>query len=261
MAEEQKQPEERKRKKSSSTIGGAPMWMVTYSDLVTLLLTFFVLLLSMASLDPVKFTEASSSLKDAFGLHTRPSHTEFAIPVIPSPPITKFAPIQNEMTTKIYREIKTRIDNENLTKDIDVIEQDGNTLILRVKDAILFEPGETKVAPTAFSLLRFIADTIRPMPLLLRIEGHADATSEARVELEKWDISMARAVSVMRFLTKGDLLPLERMAAAGYGATKPVAPNDTEEGKAQNRRVDFVLRTNTLADVDQSREGKPEIPF
>ncbi|MEE4241893.1 MAG: flagellar motor protein MotB [Desulfopila sp.] len=261
MTEEQKPTEERKKKKTPTTISGAPMWMVTYSDLVTLLLTFFVLLLSMASLDPVRFTEASSSLKDAFGLHTRPSNVEFAIPVIPSPPITEFAPIQNDMTTKIYREIKTLIDKENLSQDIDVVEQDGNTLILRVKDTILFDTGETKIAPKSYSLLRFIADTIRPMPLLLRIEGHADPASETQIELEQWDISMARSVSVLRFLTKGDLLPLDRMSAAGYGGSKPVSASNTEEGRALNRRVDFVLRTNTMADVNHSKTQKADIPF
>ena len=91
MAEETKQAPPKKERKVDAP-AGAPAWMVTYSDLVTLLLTFFVLLLSMASMDPVRFTEASSSLKDAFGIHREPAHVEFAIPVLPSPPVTQFSP-------------------------------------------------------------------------------------------------------------------------------------------------------------------------
>ncbi len=261
MSEEQPQQEEKRKKKKSGSGGGAPAWMVTYSDLVTLLLTFFVLLLSMASLDPVKFTEASSSLKDAFGIHARPAHVEFAIPVLPSTPITKYSPIQNEMTTKIYRRMKTQIDTDKLSQDIDIVQKDGDTIILRIKDSILFDPGETKLSPQSYPLLRYIADIVRPLPLRLRIEGHTDATHQPQVALEKWDTSIARSVSVLRFLKKGELLPIDRMGAAGYGADKPVASNTTPEGRAKNRRVDFVLRSNTAVNVDQSGNSQPEIPF
>ncbi len=91
MAEEEVQEEQ--KCPECECPAGAPAWMTTYSDLVTLLLTFFVLLLSMANMDPVRFTEASSSLKDAFGMHNEPAHVEFAIPVLPSPPITPYSPI------------------------------------------------------------------------------------------------------------------------------------------------------------------------
>lgn len=235
------------------------MWMVTYSDLVTLLLTFFVLLLSMASLDPIRFTEASNSLRDAFGMHVRPAHTEFAIPILPSPPITKFSPVQQEMTVKMYRKIKTQINADDQMDDVEMLQKDDDTIILRVHDSILFEPGQTQIDPKSYPLLRRIADIIRPLPLRLRIEGHTDAETDSRSELGKWDISMERAVSVMRFLKKGDLLPLERMGAAGYGDSIPIAPNTTPENMAKNRRVDFVLRSDRTVNNDQS--NKPAIPL
>lgn len=261
MSEDEKLAEEPKKEKKKSSPPGAPAWMVTYSDMVTLLLTFFVLLLSMASLDPVRFTEASSSLKDAFGMHARPAHVEFAIPILPSPPITKYNPIQNEMTTKIYRRIKTQIDTNQLSQDIDVEQKDGDTIILRVKESILFGPGETKISPKSYPLLRYIADIIRPLPLNLRIEGHTDSTSDAEIELEKWDTSMDRSVSVLRFLRKGDLLPLDRMGAVGYGDDKPLTSNTTTEGRSKNRRVEFVLRSNSTIDLGKPDSKGSEIPF
>jgi len=259
MSEEHKQPDIPKKKKEGPR--GAPMWMVTYSDLVTLLLTFFVLLLSMASLDPVRFTQASSSLRDAFGMHALPDQVEFKVPVLPSPPLTKYSPIASEMTRKVFQRIKNQISAEKLSQDIEVVEKEGDTLILRVKDSVLFEPGETKISPESYPLLRYIADTIRPMPLLLRIEGHTDAVTETQIEMSRWDISMARSVSVMRFYTKGEFLPLERMAAVGYGASNPLASNETPEGRAKNRRVDFVLRANSTMDVNGSESPQNEIPF
>ncbi len=261
MSEEHEQQEEQKKEKKSSSGGGAPAWMVTYADMVTLLLTFFVLLLSMASMDPVRFTEASSSLKDAFGMHARPAHVEFAIPVLPSPPITKFSPLQTQMTTKLYRRVKTQINTNKLSQDIDVISSDDDTIILRIKESLLFEPKQTKISPQSYPLLRYMSDIIRPLPLRLRIEGHTDSSSNNQVELENWDTSIARSVSVLRFLTKGELLPLDRMEAAGYGSEKPLASNITAEGRAKNRRVDFVLRSNKSVDVGQSGSASPEIPF
>ncbi len=259
MAEEHKQPDTPKKKKEAPR--GAPMWMVTYSDLVTLLLTFFVLLLSMASLDPVRFTQASSSLRDAFGMHALPDQVEFKVPVLPSPPLTEYSPITSEMTMKVFQRLKNQIRMEKLSQDIEIVEKDDDTLVLRVKDTILFEPGETRISPESYPLLRYIADTIRPMPLLLRIEGHTDAVTETQIEMSRWDISMARSVSVMRFYSKGEFLPLDRMAAVGYGASQPVASNETEEERAKNRRVDFVLRANTPADVNASKNSTNEIPF
>lgn len=260
MSEEQpKQEEAKKEKKSESR--GAPLWMVTYSDLVTLLLTFFVLLLSMASLDPVRFTKASSSLKDAFGIHQNPAQVDFTLPILPSPPKTEFMPINEKMTIELYRKIKTSLSSENLEEDIEMVQSESDKIILRVKDSLLFEPGQTKILPQAYPLIRYIADIIRPLPLNLRIEGHTDSEQDAQSDLGKWDISMARSVSVMRFFRKGDLLPLERMGAAGYGDLRPVAPNTSIEGKARNRRVDFVLQANDVSPLSNSTNSTNNIPF
>ncbi len=241
MAEEEKKEEEKKEKKCECP-QGAPLWMVTYSDLVTLLLTFFVLLLSMASMDPVRFTEASSSLKDAFGMHNVPAHVDFAIPILPSPPVTKFSPVSQEMTKKIYERIKSELEKLKLNKDVSLLQKDSDTILLRINDSVLFQPGQSKVAPLSYSILRNISSIIRPLPLTLRIEGHTDNRPIGDKEIDNWDLSVARAVSVMRFFTQGELLQLDRMSAVGYGPQRPVASNKTDEGRAKNRRVDFILR-------------------
>ncbi len=256
MAEEQQAiPEEKKQKPQKCPVG-APAWMVTYSDLVTLLLTFFVLLLSMASMDPVRFTEASSSLKDAFGMHARPAHVEFALPILPSPPITKFTPVQQAMTTKVYERVKSQLDLMKLSEEVDVVEKDSETIILRVNDSVLFKTGQSSVSPKSYPVLRNIADIIRPLPMKLKVEGHTDDIMIGQNPLANWDLSVARAVSVMRFFKQGDLLQLDRMAAIGYGSEFPVVPNKDDATRAKNRRVDFVLRLDKLPDEETSPSGK-----
>lgn len=238
---------------------GAPMWMTTFSDLVTLLLTFFVLLLSMASMDPVKFIQAKTSIKDAFGWRTKAAPKKFSLPIIPSPPIAKFSPIQQETVSKLYKRIKTDIDLTKLNEQVELIRKDNDTIVLRINDTVLFDPGKTILNPSSYPLLRKVADIVRPLPMLMRIEGHTDNTRLPGTSLSNWDISVDRSVSVMRFYNRGKLFSMDRLSAVGYGATRPAVPNTSEENKAKNRRVDFVLRSNKTPGLAKS-QGQP-IPF
>jgi chemotaxis protein MotB len=260
MAEEKAEVPEKKAKEKECP-AGAPAWMVTYSDLVTLLLTFFVLLLSMANMDPVRFTEASSSLKDAFGIHKEPAHVEFAIPVLPSPPITQYSPILEQSTEKVYEKVKSQIDSLRLSNEVGVEKKDDQSIVLRINDSILFDRGQAKIAPQAYSLLRTIADIIRPLPMDLRIEGHTDDIAVSGSQFGNWDLSVGRSVSVLRFLTQSDLLPLDRMAAVGYGKDRPVVANNDEESRAKNRRVDFVLRLKGNASLKKGKSPAGSLPF
>jgi chemotaxis protein MotB len=89
-------------------------------------------------------------------------------------------------------------------------------------------------------VLRKVADLVRPLPLNLKVEGHTDDRGN---ELDNWELSVARAVSVLRFLAGNQLMPLNRLAAAGYGSQKPLFPNNSDRERALNRRVEFVLES------------------
>ncbi len=256
MAEEKTQAPPKKCKKTESQ-GGAPAWMVTYSDLVTLLLTFFVLLVSMANMDPVRFTAASSSIKDAFGTNKESASVDFAIPVLPSSPITKYSPIQIQTTKKLYEKIKSQIDALRLNKDIGVMKKDDDSIVLRINDSILFERGQVKISKNAYPILRNIADIVRPLPVDLRIEGHTDDIPVQNSQFDNWDLSVERAASVMKYLSHSGLFDLDRMSAVGYGKDRPVVPNKDEASRAQNRRVDFVLKlqSNRLLIKKSGKDG------
>jgi chemotaxis protein MotB len=251
--------EEPKKEKKQECPAGAPAWMVTYSDLVTLLLTFFVLLLSMANMDPVRVLQASNSLRDAFGIQKPNSNADFTIPIIPSPPITQFSPVQEFTTKKIYDEIKSQIDALRLNDEVGVINQDNTAVVLRLKDSVLFKPGEKKISPRAYPLLRSVADIIRPLPMDLRIEGHTDDQTVSSSRHGNWDLSADRSVSVLKYLFLSDLLKLDRMSAVGYGSERPAVPNRDEASRALNRRVDFVLKLNEQA-ASAAKSGNA-VPF
>ncbi len=246
-------------KKEPECPAGAPLWMVTFSDLVTLLLTFFVLLLSMANMDEVKFDDAKSSIKEAFGFSNVTTTTKFKVPVLPSPPVTKFSPLPRENSLKVYKRIKTELQLSKIHKNVELVKRKDGAIILRINDSVLFAPGQATVNPSAYPLLRKIADIIRPLPMTVRIEGHTDNTPLSGAKMTNWDLSVARAVSVLRFYTRGKLFTQDRTAATGYGATHPVVPNTTPENRKKNRRVDFVLKSQSSSRTTSGKTSR--IPF
>lgn len=246
-------------KKNVECPPGAPLWMVTFSDLVTLLLTFFVLLLSMASMDPVKFVQAKTSIKDTFGWRTTAAPKKFSIPVIESPPESKFTPIPRETKMTYFKRVKNDLEMTKLMDQVEAVQRDDDSIVLRINDSILFDKGKTTLNPSSYPLLRKIADIVRPLPMTLRIEGHTDNTPTTLPTTTNWDISVARAVSVMRFYNRGKLFSIDRMAAAGYGSSRPLHPNTTEENQTKNRRVEFILNSNRK--VDQFNRPASTIPF
>jgi len=224
-------------KKPKKQEAGAPAWMVTFSDMVTLLLTFFVLLLSMANMDKVKFQDAAGSLRDAFGVLKSADKT-----TIDKPKVVEFAPITDDFTSRVYQRMLTQFNQLKIDRRIKLL-KDRGAVVLRVEGSVLFAPGETEVDPNAFPLLRDVASLIQNLPLNLRIEGHTDDSPPTKTGLTNWDISIARAVSVLKFLEKENLVPLDRMSAVGYGSQRPLSTENTPEARALNRRVEFVLES------------------
>jgi chemotaxis protein MotB len=226
---------------------GAPAWMVTYSDMVTLLLTFFVLLLSMANMDKRKFFDAIGSLKGAFGFLQSSSVSE-----VNKPQVISYAPMDDDYVARLYNRVQSMLSRLRIDREIDLV-QDRGAVILRVKEAILFDAGNTELKPEALPILREIAGLIKPLPLLLRIEGHTDDEQPSDPKITNWDISVQRAVTVLKFYAGENLVPLDRMSAVGYGDRRPVAPNLSPEQKSINRRVEFVL--------ENLNEYKEQLPY
>jgi len=228
----------RRTKKRPENAAGAPAWMVTFSDLVTLLLTFFVLLLSMANLDKMKFKQAAISLKSAFGVVGDISLKQKEII---NPAVQEGSPVADDLVQRVYKRLLVNLPRLKLDKDIELV-KDRGAVVLRVNDAVLFGAGQTEIKPEAFPTLRNIAKLIRPLPLHPRIEGHSDSTPAGN-GMSNWDIGMLRALAVLKFFEKEKLLPLERLSAVSYGSQKPLVPNDSVANRALNRRVEFVLES------------------
>lgn len=230
--------------------------MVTYSDLVTLLLTFFVLLLSMARMDKVLFKDAAGSLRGAFGIMNSAQNNEVALPKI-----IEFRPIDDDYLARVYKRVETQMKRLKLDRDIELV-KDRGAVVLRVKDSILFDSGSVTVKPGAYPVLEKISHLVKPLPFGLRIEGHTDNIPAGRT-VTNWDISMMRAVNVLKVFVQEEFFPLQRMSAVGYGAQKPIVANDTPEQRALNRRVEFVMENlgEYRSDLPYLIDASDQTPF
>jgi len=202
---------------------GAP-WLVTWADLMGVLLTFFIVLQAFSTVSDRKFHAAMRSIQRAFD-PTFPIRPPDVVPVPPD---------------RSALDLETRIARERL--DGIEVQDWGDRLVLAVGSAFLFEVGESEPTAAGAATLDGLAEVLGEITGLVRIEGHTcdlpvPAGSRWR---DNWWLSTARALTVLEEL-EGRGIPPERLCATGYGETRPIAANDSEAHRARNRRVEIVI--------------------
>ena len=214
---------------------GAPAWMVTYGDMMTLLLTFFVLIVSFSSIQLAEFQKALGSLKGALGvLKNYPSSAKLY--KAPTPDILKPSP---GPTPSEIQELRSFLIEEGIEQAVSLRETDKGVAVT-IQSPILFDLGRADLKPQFLPLLDRIARMARDVKEII-IEGHADDLPINTPQFpSNWELSAARALSVLHYFERRGLDPA-KMAAVGYGEYRPVAPNDSEENRRKNRRVEIYL--------------------
>ena len=248
---------------------GVPAWVMTFADLMTLLMCFFVLLLSFSEMDVAKFKQLSGSMKDAFGVQseievkTIPKGTsvvaqEFS-PGKPEPTalnqIRQFTIDTNRNTLDaLERELKEIEETreharrlrmalkEEIEKGSVSIQTEGMKVIVHIMENASFDSGYADVKPEFLPVLAKIADLIDNNSGQVTISGHTDNVpiNNARFR-SNWELSTSRAVSVTHELLKRAKIDAERILVTGHADTRPRASNDTPEDRAKNRRVDVSI--------------------
>lgn len=219
-------------------------WVISYADLVTLLLGFFIILYATSKVDADKFKLFAFGLNSAFNVDVRegspggsPIH-DGGNGILPGG-------ISNSTIDRdfaiVKREIEDRASASGLAGQI-VVTRVENSIVIRVPSQLLFTSGSADVRAEALPLLNIAANVVNGVPHQVRVEGHTD---NVPVGTEKyptnWELSSARATAVLRYLIEQRQLEAKRVFAAGFGEFRPVASNLTPEGRALNRRADIVL--------------------
>lgn len=243
---------------------GAPAWMATFADLSTLLLTFFVLLFTFAELDAKKFELALGSLKQALGTaQGTDSMLEFEktspIPeMFDEPESGRPTPEQQEAMAAAMEHLEAQakkaevgeevaevltnvLDKLGFEDQIDV-ESSSRGVVVKVKDQLFFELGGSDLLGKGNPVLDTIADIAKQFPAGVAIEGHTDNVPVGGSRYaSNWELSAARAAAALEYMTTQKDVDQSKLRITGFAHTRPVASNDTPEGRAKNRRVEFVF--------------------
>ena len=237
-----------RRKKSG---GGEELrgdeWLATFSDTITLLLTFFILLYSFSSVDQKKLDSISSALQTVLTGQSGTTILDFdlkygQVPIVGESQDQSVIPMdegQNEKT--MYQRVKEFVEKNNMEAVVQ-IKEDTRGIVIQLRDNILFESGSASLKDNSKPILDNISSLISTIDNYIIVEGHTDNVPISNYKYESnWELSSSRAGSVVRFFTDIKRLPIQRFSCAGYAETKPVVPNDTNEHRAMNRRVNILI--------------------
>ena len=230
---------------------GTPAYMLTWGDMCTLLLCFFVMLLAMSTIDPAKFNIAASSFQNALGgvLESLPSvliTQEVLIPKLGGNEQNK------RMAVEAALRIRRAIKQENLEDAIKVkVTESG--IAIKVADPIGFDVGDAKIKPELISALRSISDIINKVQgTQIRVEGHTDDTPIRTAKYpSNWELSSARALNVVKFFAEHGGIEPARLSAIGYGEYRPFVPNTSAENRKSNRRIEIYVDYLQKKDIQE----------
>lgn len=258
MSRNRKEPEEE---------SGGYSWMDTYGDLVTLLLCFFVLLYSFSSIDSKKqqeligafsgSTEVSADMIDIQTARLKKIEiqgVESTKSDAAQKDSTNVKDENQEMFDLLFSKIKEYIEENKLTALLTVQKED-NVILVSFKDTILFNSGYADLLDGSKPILDHVINVIsenNQAVAMVRIEGHTDNVPIHNARFDSnWSLSMARASSALQYFIDSKKISMDKLSAVAYGEYQPIATNDTEEGRAANRRVDFVIeKADAKADIN-----------
>lgn len=236
-------PRRRKRLESHSN---HERWLLTYADLITLLLAFFIVMYSMSRLDAKKF----GRMADAFNGVLRGGQAVLQ-------PAGVEAQGSGLLDLGELKSLGTQIQDKVVTEQLqDKIEtlQDERGLVIRVLESAAYDPGSADLKPQMHSILNVLAGELRSMDNHLRVEGHTDDRPISTPRFpSNWELSTSRATGVVRYLVEEMKLDPSRVSALGYGEFRPIAGNDQAEGRARNRRVDLIVLADKSAEPTPTR--------
>lgn len=239
----------RNDRKLQSHAPGQDRWLVTYSDLITLLMIFFIVMYSMSQVDANKFRAMADSLSVTFGGAASPdsdlSKSQAGSSVLEESGIIAGEGSDRTQEDLTIEGIKTKLDqfaNENGIEEKLVSSIQERGLVISIQDTLLFDSGSADITPKARNILKKVSAVLSASPNYIRVEGHTCNLPIHNAEFpSNWELSVLRATNVVQLMANdGGISPL-RLSAVGYGEYRPVADNSTELGRIANRRVDLVI--------------------
>ena len=249
-----------RKKKHEEGHANHERWLLTYADMITLLMVLFIVLFSMSTVDAQKFFALKASLNRAFnpdvlkGAQTSSlngSNGSSFVPQVLDQPLSREIVAMTGVSepdpimVSTLRELRDTVGQIPVPLDSSGHVEVGASregIVISLAGNLLFDSGTSDLKPQGLVLLDTLAERLKTMSNEIRIEGHTDNIPIATpLYPSNWELSSSRAITVGRYLSEHDGIAPTRLVAAGYGEFRPIASNDTREGRARNRRVDLVV--------------------
>jgi chemotaxis protein MotB len=234
-----------KRRKKDEKHGGMERWLITYADMITLLLIFFIVMYSLGQLDLEKFRYLSQSLSHAMGgggavlISGGPSVATGKTGVRSLP--SQAEQQELKQLANIKEELTSYIKESNLQAKVSVTSEERG-VVLSFQEEVLFVIGSAELTPKAMEIIRKVSPVLRKVSNYIRVEGHTcDLPIHNTFYHSNWELSSARATTVVEELINKQSFFPQRLAALAYGEYRPRVPNDSEIHRQMNRRVDIVI--------------------
>lgn len=246
---------------------GLPDWFGTYSDMVTLLLTFFILLFSMASVDNVKFSEVAKSLSSSFSMvnlssgdsilsnsgksiftvdftnssKNKPEQKEKYIEQAEQMVVDAEQQIADKKMDIAKEEIRQAIEAQGIEDKVQVIEE-KDFILVRLDSEIFFDSGSAEIRPEGIPVLAALSEVLKGIDTDILISGHTDNVPiNTLLYKTNWELSTARATTVVRYFVYDLNLDPTKFTATGNGEFQPIGDNGTADGRQQNRRIEIKI--------------------
>lgn len=240
-------------------------WLLTYADLMNLLLILFIIFFAMSQVDTQKFQQLSQSLGMAFGNGSASlsaiqgggsgnSLIDFPAtapsPVIPSQ-------LEEQQMEAIQGEISQMVKSEGLSADVSVVMHDRG-IVITINEKVLFKSGSSEIEKESQEKVIKIGKDIlsQIQNKYIRVEGHTDNVPIKSVLFpSNWELSAARATNVLRILVEQAGIDPKTISAVGYGEYTPLVPNTSDQNRAKNRRVDIVILRESFSQGEASTDN------
>jgi len=221
---------------------GLPGWLATFGDLMSLLLTFFILLLSFSSVQESKFKEAVGSLQGALGVlesnQTIPIHKELLMAL---PSFQDDSDFQEEVD-QLAQQLQQAMLEMGIDEDV-VIENMGEAVRIRISNPLFFDLGKADLKPLAKNILNKIIMIIKGKVYDIKIEGHTDDLPIKTAQFpSNWELSAIRAINVLKYFQEAGKINPNELSAVGHGEYSPLVPNVSLKNRQQNRRVEIYIK-------------------
>lgn len=247
MAEKTEEVLERRPPEEPPGDEGLPPWMATFADMVTLLLCFFVLLLSFAEQSETKYRDALGSIKGAFGVREVRAVTEdmamFDTTSKKTKELTSRITHDERLLLGVVMRIKSMIEDEDLElQEGTGVTADRDGVVFSASSASMFKPGSAELTPDSTKILDKVIKVLKDYKLNIVVRGHTDDQPvSSRLYPSNWELSAARSAVALDYIIDKGGIEINRAKAVGYADTRPAVPNDSDENRIKNQRVEFYL--------------------